>query len=117
MPVVWCNKFNFLRLQRSLQLKSERVSFRSRWLILALDREIILRGLRTTGCGIATLVYERHVSPGVCTSCSHLHAALLCFPAQASDVVIPPLVLCTPKSHLCTHVPSLWMGLRGRSYE
>src|SRR5437660_2045760 len=112
MLVVWCNKFNFLRLQRSLQLKSERVSFRSRWLILALDREIILRGLRTTGCGIATLVYERHGSPGVCTSCSHLHAALLCFPAQASDVVIPPLVLCTPKSHLMYSCAEPWLGPR-----
>src|SRR5437667_10004412 len=63
------------------------------WLILDLNREIILSRLRATGCGIATLVYERHLSPGVCTSCSHLHAALLCIPAQASDAVIPPGVL------------------------
>ena len=111
------NRFNFLRLQRVPRLKNEKVSFRNRWLILAPDREIILYCLRATGCGIATLVYKRHLSPGVCTSCSHLHAALLCIPAQASDVVIPPLVLCTSKSHLCTHVPSLWVGLRGRSYE
>src|SRR5207253_1844327 len=66
------------------------MSIRSRWLILALNREIILYRPRATGCGIATLVYQRHLSPGVCTSCSHLHAALLCIPAQASDVVNPP---------------------------
>src|SRR5438105_15951878 len=54
-----------------------------------LNREIILYRDRATGCGIAALVYERHLSPGVCTSCSHLHAALLCIPAQASDAIPP----------------------------
>ena len=90
--LVYCGYSNFL-------IKKLEVVVPERWRILVLNREIILYRLRAKGCGIATLFYERHFSPGVCTSCSHLHAALLCFPAQASDVVIPPLVLCTPKSH------------------
>src|SRR6266480_462063 len=74
-------------------IKKLEVVVPERWLILVLNREIILYRLRATGCGISTLVYERHLSPGVCTSCSHLHPALLCIPAQASDAVIPPGVL------------------------
>src|SRR5438876_9530362 len=84
----WCNQFNFLRLQQILDKKLEAV-VPERWLILVLNREIILYRLRATACGIATLVYERHLSPGVCTSCSHLHPALLCLAAQASDAIPP----------------------------
>src|SRR5947208_15949851 len=81
--LVYCGYSNFL-------IKKLEVVVPERWLILVLNREIILYRLRATGCGIATLVYERHLSPGVCTSCSHLHAALLCLAAQASEAVIPP---------------------------
>src|SRR5437588_10371350 len=81
-----------------------------------LNREIILYLDRATGCGIATLVYERHLSPGVCTSCSHLHVALLFLAAQASDA-IPPWCPAPQFINLETHGSSLCMGLRGRRYE
>src|SRR5439155_7074937 len=90
--LVYCGYSNFL-------IKKLEVVVPERWLILVLNREIILYRLRATACGIATLVYERHLSPGVCTSCSHLHPALLCLAAQASDA-IPPLVSCT-SIHSC----------------
>jgi transcription antitermination factor NusG len=62
-----------------------------------LNREVLLYFPRATGCGIATLVYRRHLSPGVCTSCSHLHAPLLYPKRRPYDDVIPPVVLCTQK--------------------
>jgi transcription antitermination factor NusG len=66
-----------------------------------LNREIILYHLRATGCGIETFVHKRHLSLGVCTSCSHLHAALtLTRQRRPYDDVIPPVVLCTPRHQL-----------------
>src|SRR6266581_4646933 len=94
-------------------IKKLEVVIPERWLILVLIREIILYRPRATGCGIATLVYERHPSPGVCSSCSHLHLPLLCLAAQASDA-IPPW--CPAPQYIHVRLgSSLCMGLRGRS--
>src|SRR5437016_12629216 len=83
--LVYCGYSNFL-------IKKLEVVVPERWLILVLNREIILYRLRATGCGIATLVYERHLSPGVCTSCSHLHLPLL-WSQRRHPTPFPPGVL------------------------